>query len=129
MTAFGIWAARGIGVAYLALGAWCTAAPRSVARRVGFSLESDSGLSEFVTVYGGLEVGLGAALLLTSFVPGLREGGLVFGAVFSLALPLFRAATLVRLDVGRGVYGLFAVEVLFAVLLAVPAWAALQGRL
>jgi hypothetical protein len=127
MTTFGLFAARFIGAVYLALGAWCAAAPRDVARRVGFSLESGSGVSEFITVYGGLEVGLGAALLLTSFAPALRDGGLVFGAVFSLALPLFRLATVMFLDVGKGVYGLFAAEILFAVMLAVPAWHAV-GR-
>jgi hypothetical protein len=95
---------------------------------VGFSLSSDSGRSEFVTVYGGLEFGLGLALVLTSLAPSLRDGGLVFGAIFSLALPLFRLGTILRYDVGRGVYGLFAVEVLLALVLAVPAWHALPGR-
>jgi len=126
MTAFGLWAARLVGLAYLLLGLWCSAAPRAVAKRVGFSLDSGSGLSEFVTVYGGLEIGLGAALVLTSLHPALRDGGLAFGAIFSLALPLFRLATILRYDVSRGVFGLFAVEILFAAVLAVPAWSALQ---
>lgn len=127
MAFFGLLAARLVGAVYVALGVWCTATPRSVASKVGLSLDSDDGVSEFVTVYGGLEVGLGAALLVTSFVPALRDGGLVFGAIFSLALPLFRLGTILRLDVGRGVYGLFAVEVLLAVLLAVPAWHACRS--
>ncbi len=126
MVTFGIGAARLIGLLYVALGVWCTADPRGVAQRVGFTLDSDSGVSEFVTVYGGLEVGLGVALLLTSFAPSLQAGGLVFGAIFSVALPLFRFATVLKLDVGRGVYGLFAVEILLALLLAVPAWHAWQ---
>ena len=33
---------RAIGAVYVALGVWCAASPRDVARRVGFALESDS---------------------------------------------------------------------------------------
>ncbi|MCA8951121.1 MAG: hypothetical protein KDE27_16565 [Planctomycetes bacterium] len=50
-----------VGVVYLALGIWCTIAPRSTAAGVGFELRGGAGMSEFVTVYGGLEVGLGLA--------------------------------------------------------------------
>jgi len=122
MTTFGIWAARAIGAIYVALGVACAARPRAIAGKVGFTLDSAGGVSEFVTVYGGLEVGLGLALLLTSLAPSLRDGGLVFGAIFSIALAVFRLGTILALDGVRGVFGLFAAEVLFAAALAVPAW-------
>ena len=48
-----------IGVLYIGLGIWCTLAPVETSQAVGFLLQAGKGQSEFLTVYGGLEVGLG----------------------------------------------------------------------
>ena len=110
-----------IGVIYALLGIWCTIQARTAAAAVGFELRHDGGLSEFVTVYGGLEVGMGAAMILTSLDPDLRAGGLVFALVVSAALPLFRLPTLLALRVPAGTRVLFAIELALAVLLLI-AW-------
>jgi hypothetical protein len=57
-----------IGVLYMALGIWCATMPQHTSQVVGFDLKPGSGQSEFLTVYGGLEFGLGLAFL----VPLLR---------------------------------------------------------
>lgn len=53
-----------VGVAYLMLAAWCSLRPGQTSQSVGFSLVPGSGQSEFLVVYGGLELGLGIAFLL-----------------------------------------------------------------
>ena len=57
-----------VGGLYITLGIWCAVAPERTSQVVGFDLKPGSGQSEFLTVYGGLEFGLGLAFL----VPLLR---------------------------------------------------------
>jgi len=48
-----------VGFAYIGLGIWCAVAPQKASSAVGFMLQPGQGQSEFLTVYGGLEVALG----------------------------------------------------------------------
>lgn len=52
-----------VGIAYLGLGIWCAVAPEKTSKAVGFALQPGQGQSEFLTVYGGLEVALGLLFL------------------------------------------------------------------
>jgi len=52
-----------VGAAYLVLAGWCALMPDKTSRAVGFSLQTGSGQSEFLTVYGGLQLSLGLAFL------------------------------------------------------------------
>lgn len=53
-----------VGMLYLGLGIWCTVSPSQTSSKVGFDLRGGSGIWEFLTVFGGLEVGLGLSFLL-----------------------------------------------------------------
>jgi len=53
-----------VGLLYAGLAAWCAVAPASTSETVGFELKGGSGRSEFLTVYGGLELGLALVFLL-----------------------------------------------------------------
>ena len=52
-----------VGVAYIALAVWCSVAPGKTSQAVGFDLQPGSGQSEFLVVYGGLELALGILFL------------------------------------------------------------------
>ncbi len=52
-----------VGVAYILLGLWCAIMPEQTSNAVGFSLQSGAGDSEFLTVYGGLEIAIGSIFL------------------------------------------------------------------
>lgn len=52
-----------VGAAYIVLAAWCSLQPAQTADAVGFTLRPGSGQSEFLVVYGGLELALGVAFL------------------------------------------------------------------
>ena len=49
---------------YLALAVWGTAAPQSTAMRLGYLTMSDRGRAEYLTTYGGLQVGLAILFFL-----------------------------------------------------------------
>ncbi len=63
-----------VGVLYLVLGLWCAFLPKRASETVGFELLPGSGQSEFLTVYGGLEVGMALIFLC----PLLRPHETVF---------------------------------------------------
>ena len=77
-----------VGSIYLVLGIWCTVAPSGTANSVGFVLTPGSGESEFMTVYGGLELGL--AWLF--FSPLSRRVDVRFPLRFCLVLHAFIVA-------------------------------------
>lgn len=108
-----------VGIIYLILGLWCTVSPRETAEALGFML-SDSGLVEFVVVYGGLEVGLGLAMIVGARRTLLLPGVLFMTTVFSACLPLFRAGMLLLYPASPAVLAILALEVtiLVALLLA-----------
>ncbi|QDS99387.1 DUF4345 family protein [Adhaeretor mobilis] len=109
-----MWAMFVVGAVYLALGIWCTLDPAGTSANVGFQLMDGQGRSEFVTVYGGLEVGLGAAMILTGMSPQLRIGGLAFAAIVSVALVVFRVPTLFRYEVPTKIYLFVIAEIITA---------------
>lgn len=52
-----------VGIAYLALAAWCALKPGQTSNSVGLTLQPGSGQSEYLVVYGGLQLGLGLIFL------------------------------------------------------------------
>ncbi len=78
-----------IGMVYTSLGLWCTILPVETSSSLGFKF-FDSGIVEYVVVYGGLEVGLGFPMLIASFKPVLFSGVYFMTTLFSLCLPVFR---------------------------------------
>ncbi len=56
-----------VGGAYLVLAAWCMVAPATTAQAVGFELQPGSGQSEYLVVYGGLQLGLGCFFIWPVF--------------------------------------------------------------
>ena len=58
-----------VGVAYIFLAGWCAVMPAQTSKAVGFTLQPGAGQSEFMTVYGGLQLALGIAFLLPLYRP------------------------------------------------------------
>lgn len=85
-----------VGLLYLGLAVWCTCAPLVTSNKVGFELKGGSGQSEFMTVYGGLELGLALILLLAAFRTSMLEFGLLSCVILHAALVVFRSASLFR---------------------------------
>jgi hypothetical protein len=109
---------RLFGFLYLSSGLWCAIQLELVSRFLGIELVSPSGFVEFFSVYGGLQVGLGVAMLVSSFRPSYIEASLYFSAIFSTFLLLFRVLSFL-------IYGLisdFIVMLVLEVIISAGLW-------
>jgi len=87
-----------VGLAYLVLSIWCSVAPAQTSQAVGFNLTPGHGQSEFLTVYGGLELALALVFLWPLLNPAQAPTMLVFCLVLHGCLVLFRSAGFVLFD-------------------------------
>ncbi|XAM01489.1 DUF4345 family protein [Phycisphaeraceae bacterium D3-23] len=105
------------GVLYIALAAWCTIAPSKTATAIGFGIENSSAKSEYLTVYGGLELGMGLFFLLAAWRTGMVEAGLWFAALSYAALAIYRLITVATMnDLSAFIYTLVIFEPAMAIL-------------
>jgi hypothetical protein len=115
------------GFLYLLSGIWCVLRPELASGFLGFVLDSGSVKSEFFSVYGGLQTGLGLAMLLTSFRMAYVEAALYFSAIFSATLALFRLLSLQLFGWHDALIIMLLVELLIAGIL-IMAWWQYRGR-
>jgi hypothetical protein len=107
------------GLLYVILGIGCIVAPTTASRKVGFELVGGAGRSEFIVVYGGLEIALGIFFLVCGWEPQFQRAGILLALLSSACLALARAATLLFVpDLPRITYTLFTVEVLMTAVAA-----------
>lgn len=86
---------------YLALAAWGTAAPQRTATRLGYLTMSDRGRTEYLTTYGGLQIGLAILFFILA-----RSGDPALG--LRIAIGIYAPILLYR--VGTGLMNLPAIE-------------------
>ncbi|MCA9261955.1 MAG: hypothetical protein KDA61_22210 [Planctomycetales bacterium] len=87
-----------VAAIYAGLGVWCTWQPETTSRKVGFELVNASGRSEYVTVYGGLEIGLALVFAASLYRPETVSFGILASVLLHAALVVFRSVTLLRLE-------------------------------
>ena len=105
-----------IGILYFGLGIWCTVLPVQTAASLGFSF-FDTGIVEYVVVYGGLEVGLGLPMMYAAFRRKLFPGIYFITTFFSLCLAIFRLVMILSKGATSTLYILFGTEILILLLL------------
>lgn len=105
------------GVLYVALAAWCTLLPMKTSSAIGFGLPNSSAKSEYLVVYGGLELAMGAFFLLCAFKANMLEAGLWFALLTYGCLMVYRWSTIFGLkDLSSFIYTMVAVETLMTAL-------------
>jgi len=114
-----MWSLRIVGILYLLSGLWCAANPATSANFLGFIIV-DQGLTEFFSVYGGLQLGLGAAMILSSLKPQFLLGGLFFALVTSSGLLMARLVALINYGGNEGIYAMTILETVIVIILAIP---------
>ncbi len=87
-----------VGLLYLGLAVWCSLDPIATSQAVGFQLSGPSGQSEFLTVYGGLEFGLGLIFLLPLVDRKAGRFSLLACLLVHACLVGFRTASFVLFD-------------------------------
>lgn len=96
-----------VGGLYVLLGLYCSVLPARASKTVGFDLVGGSGRSEFLTVYGGLEVGMGLVFLWPFLRPGETAFALKACLIIHGCLVLFRGIGFVAFqNVGSSTYNL-----------------------
>ena len=83
---------------YLALAAWCIVSPQSTSQAVGFSLISGSGRSEYLVVYGGLQIGLAIFFALCAYYPMWTYMGIVFGCCLYCPILICRIISFLKFE-------------------------------
>ena len=79
---------------YAFLAAWCTVFPAETAAAVGFQTLTRSGQSEYLVIYGGLQLGM--AFLFAYFAWSRQpRNGLVLALAFYVPIVAYRAITVV----------------------------------
>lgn len=109
-----------IGVIYAGLGLWCTLQPQQTAQALGLTL-SDTGLVEYLVVYGGLEIGLGIAMITGARRPHLLPGVFYMTTVFSVILPVFRSVLLLSYPANASHLIILGLELVIAAALLIVA--------
>ena len=85
-----------VGILYLALAIWCASDPETTSSKIGFELKPGSGQSEFVTIYGGLELGLFLIFTMPLFWQATQRYALMSCLMIHACLVLFRTISYFR---------------------------------
>jgi hypothetical protein len=83
-----------IGLMYLGLAVWCSVSPSTTSGKVGFDLKPGSGQSEFLVIYGGLELGLALIFLLPLVRAEFLASSLLACVLIHACLVAFRTVSL-----------------------------------
>lgn len=108
---------RLFGFLYLVSGLWCVFQAELAAKFLGFELATGLGKSEFLSVYGGLQLGIGIAMLVSSFKAEYLEASVYFSAIFSSFLALFRMFSFVKFGFMDEFIFMFVLEVFMGAIL------------
>ena len=87
-----------VGLLYAGLAIYCAVAPNKAADTVGLELKGGSGRSEFLTVYGGLEMGMALFFLLAAWRPEHARSGVLACFAIHFCLVAFRSVSFAMFD-------------------------------
>ncbi len=114
---------------YGGLALWCTFQVETTSRFLGFLTLSNSGRSEYLTIYGGLQWGLALMFLLFALKPDLQRTGLLVSMLFYAPLVLHRLISLARFSpVERGTLVVAGLEIALLLAAVLLYWMASRGR-
>lgn len=100
-----------VGFAYLALALWCVFLPERTSQSVGFTLKPGSGQSEYLVVYGGLQLGLALVFLWPLLRSTDPKEALFACLVIHGSIVAFRALSFARYSgIGSTTYVLAVIE-------------------
>jgi hypothetical protein len=81
---------------YAVFSLWCALRLDGTAQNLGYLTLSNSGRSEYSTVYGGLQWGLGLVFAWLAFKPELHRTGLLVALALYAPIVLHRSISLLR---------------------------------
>ncbi|NDC38423.1 MAG: DUF4345 domain-containing protein [Proteobacteria bacterium] len=88
---------------YIMFGGWCLLKPEYTSTAVGFSLLGDQGVAEYMAVYGGLQLGVGAFYALAALNAASQSAALIFSVCLYAGLVLARCVAVLTQGSALGV--------------------------
>ena len=116
-----------IGLMYIGLALWCSIDPQTTSAKIGLELIGGSGQSEFLTVYGGLEFGLGLMLLLPWLKNEWTEGALLSCLLIHGSLAAFRTLGYLSFENIEGLTHRLAIGEWVILILSAIIWTRFRG--
>ncbi len=99
-------------VVYLLLAIYCTVRAADSARGLGYLSLNNSGQSEYLVIYGGLQLGLALAFAVFARTADLHRVGIQFALCLYAPIVLYRVITVIRFwPVQNTTLGVAALEV------------------
>ncbi len=97
---------------YAVFAVWCTLSMTKTSRNLGYETLSASGRSEYLVVYGGLQVGLAAAFWYCASHASMHRAGVLLALALYVPIVVYRGITVARFWPVRGLtLGVAALEV------------------
>ena len=82
---------------YLVLAVWCTLSPWKTASNIGYETLSAGGRSEYLVIYGGLQLGFaGIFALLARADPGTQRLGILISLCLYAPIVAYRVVTVTK---------------------------------
>lgn len=98
-------------VLYFIFAVWSTVSPWKVSANIGYTGLSNSGRSEFLVIYGGLELGLAALFAWFAAHPQLQRPGVLIALFFYVPIVAYRLVTVLKFwPVSRTTLGVGSLE-------------------
>lgn len=117
-----------VGVAYLFLAGWCSVLPARTSESVGYQLKPGSGQSEYLVIYGGLELALGIIFLWPLYDSSTVPFALLTCLILHACIVLFRMISLCLYSgIGMTTFVLAVVEWIILICTALLFWNAKAG--
>jgi len=111
-----MWSLRAVSVVYLMSALWCALNVALSASFLGYEF-SGFGEAEFFTVYGGLQMGIALAMLLSSFKEDFITAALFFSFILSSVLAGFRLLSMAMYSFNDAILAMAVLEILLAAVL------------
>jgi len=81
---------------YVLFAVWCTVKANDTAQSLGYTQRNPSGHSEYLVIYGGLQLGLAFCFAWLATKPELHRTGAILSLLFYAPLVLYRLATVAK---------------------------------
>ncbi len=84
------------GALYALFALLCTVDREGTSRRLGYLTMNSSGRSEYLVIYGGLQIGLAVSFLLAATTPTMQQAGLALSACVYTPVVLYRWSSVMK---------------------------------
>lgn len=112
---------------YATFAVWCSLLATQTSQSLGYTALNSSGRSEYLTVYGGLQLGLALFFAWVAYRPEMHRTGLVLALAIYLPLVIMRWMSIARYwPVERLTLGVGTLEF---IMLVIAVWLWYQSRL